>query len=427
MERCSYTGPDSKKNSKKKRRLDDQNKRLMLLRGPVANLSPGAELLEYECELLESHKQILEELRQLGRISIASTALRTLKIDSKKCHVEKAGQEMVLCDGCLGGCPEKLTREQLNLLTDNFSEKNFLDFTQFGKVYRGKTPQGIEVSVKIWTADNSVYNTCIVEGARRQKQELLFLKQPEIRNQPHLVKSIGYCHDWLIGYRRDGDMVAVVYDLKPLDTLHNCIKRDTFTWHQRMNVALKFASLLEFLHSHKPPYLVRNIDAAHIMLDQDSNPVLFDFGMLHGGTLPDKLSATHGYTEKCLLGCHGYIDSLCARDWTEKADVFGFGVILLMLISKRVCDREDVLNCRLHDIPMPLVYNWARAEYKKLKSHRVGCMLVDESLKGDPSFCARDGKKVTKLAMRCVDCSNLEKRPTMAEVVVSLQSLQLLI
>lgn len=37
-----------------------------------------------------------------------------------------------------------------------------------------------------------------------------------------------------------------------------------------MKVALQFASLLEFLHAGEPPYCyaVRNINAAHIMLDK---------------------------------------------------------------------------------------------------------------------------------------------------------------
>lgn len=55
---------------------------------------------------------------------------------------------------------------------------------------------------------------------------------------------------------------------------------DGFTWIQRIKVALGFARLHEFLHDWNPPclpYLVRNIDAAHIMLDQVGSFVFYLF------------------------------------------------------------------------------------------------------------------------------------------------------
>ena len=42
----------------------------------------------------------------------------------------------------------------------------------------------------------------------------------------------------------------------------------SLTWLQRIKVALGFARALEFLHDPKKPYLVRNINAAYIILDQ---------------------------------------------------------------------------------------------------------------------------------------------------------------
>ena len=47
-----------------------------------------------------------------------------------------------------------------------------------------------------------------------------------------------------------------------------CLCLGSLTWLQRIKVALGFTRALEFLHDPKKPYLVRNINAAHIILDQ---------------------------------------------------------------------------------------------------------------------------------------------------------------
>lgn len=43
---------------------------------------------------------------------------------------------------------------------------------------------------------------------------------------------------------------------------------DSFTWHQRIRAALGLANFLAFIHSFDQPLLVRNLDAAHVMIDQ---------------------------------------------------------------------------------------------------------------------------------------------------------------
>ncbi|XP_059629966.1 serine/threonine-protein kinase CDG1-like [Cornus florida] len=121
--------------------------------------------------------------------------------------------------------------------------------------------------------------------------------ESSVNHHQSLVKLLGYCcEDSLLG---------VVYDLKPVDTVHNLIDKDGFSWLHRIKVAIDIARLLEFLHyHHKPQYLVRNISPTDIMLDQDYNPVLFDFGILVGGVLGDEQPIAN----KFVLGAPGYGD-----------------------------------------------------------------------------------------------------------------------
>lgn len=46
----------------------------------------------------------------------------------------------------------------------------------------------------------------------------MFLRDPTVNYHPNLVKIIGYC---------DGRVRGVVYDVKPVDTLHNLTTKGT--------------------------------------------------------------------------------------------------------------------------------------------------------------------------------------------------------
>ncbi|XP_027067791.2 probable serine/threonine-protein kinase PBL1 [Coffea arabica] len=104
------------------------------------------------------------------------------------------------------------------------------------------------------------------------------------------------------------EMLGVVYDLKSMNTLRNFVDKGEFKWLDRIKVAVRLAHLLELLHGYQPTYLVRDLSAAHIMLDQDLNPVLFNFFMLTGGVIGEKKDDTPFQQNRTLFGSYGYID-----------------------------------------------------------------------------------------------------------------------
>ncbi|KAM4108713.1 hypothetical protein ACB094_03G066400 [Castanea mollissima] len=178
--------------------------------------------------------------------------------------------------------------EELADMTDNFSEKNLIGETLFTKLYRGTIRQDWlpfedwVVTVKIWDyslqSDKPGFrSSCYLNTNESLQEEVMFLTQPSAKQHPNVVN--------LLGYSDRRYLEAVVYDLNPLDTVHNLATTGSLTWLQRIKVALGFARALEFLHDPKKPYLVRNINAAHIILDQDCNPKIFDFSTMSGGIL----------------------------------------------------------------------------------------------------------------------------------------------
>lgn len=100
-----------------------------------------------------------------------------------------------------------------------------------------------------------------------------------------------------------------------------------------MKIAVGAARGLEYLHCKAdPPVIYRDLKSANILLDNEFNPKLSDFGLAKLGPVGDN---THVSTR--VMGTYGY----CAPEYamsgklTLKSDIYSFGVVLLELITGR--------------------------------------------------------------------------------------------
>lgn len=104
-----------------------------------------------------------------------------------------------------------------------------------------------------------------------------------------------------------------------------------------MKIAEGAARGLKYLHVEaNPPVIYRDFKASNILLDENFNPKLSDFGLAKLGPIGDK---THVSTR--VMGTYGY----CAPEYaltgklTTKSDVYSFGVVFLeMITGRRVLD-----------------------------------------------------------------------------------------
>lgn len=127
--------------------------------------------------------------------------------------------------------------------------------------------------------------------------------------------------------------------MKPEATIHNdepwCIVLNTtgkpaLDWNTRKKIAIGAARGLLYLHEQCDPKIIhRDVKAANVLLDDYCEAIVGDFG------LAKLLDHTDSHVTTAVRGTVGHIapEYLSTGQSSEKTDVFGFGILLIELIT----------------------------------------------------------------------------------------------
>ncbi|KAL8529015.1 hypothetical protein ACS0TY_006472 [Phlomoides rotata] len=292
------------------------------------------------------------------------------------------------------------TFNELKKITDYFRQDYMLGGGGFGSVYKGHISQdlrqGIAVAVKVHDGDNSY------QGHREWLAEVMFLGQ---LSHPNLVKLVGYCCE-------DEHRVLIYEYMERGSVENNLFSRVLLPlpWSTRMKIAFGAAKGLAFLHEAEKPVIYRDFKTSNILLDQDYNAKLSDFGLAKDGPVGDK---SHVSTR--IMGTYGYAapEYIMTGHLTPKSDVYSYGVVLLeMLTGRKSLDKSrPAREQNLTDWALPFL-----KDKKKLQS------IVDPRLDGE--YPIKGVQKAAMLAYHCLN-RNPKARPLMRDIVDSLEPLQL--
>ncbi|KAK7362973.1 hypothetical protein VNO77_05098 [Canavalia gladiata] len=278
------------------------------------------------------------------------------------------------------------------IATNNFSEENKLGQGGFGPVYKGKLPGGEQIAVKRLSRRSS-------QGLEEFKNEMMLIAKLQHRN---LVR--------LLGCSIQGEEKLLVYEYLPnksLDRfLFDPVKQTQLGWTRRFEIIEGIARGLLYLHRDSRLRIIhRDLKASNILLDENMNPKISDFGLarIFGGN-QNEANTTR------VVGTYGYMSPEYAMEglFSVKSDVYSFGVLLLEIVSGR---RNT--SFRHSDDSSLIGYAW------HLWSEQRIMELVDPSI--------RDSTPKSK-ALRCIHIGMLcvqdsaSHRPNMSSVVLMLES-----
>ncbi|KZV47393.1 putative receptor-like protein kinase [Dorcoceras hygrometricum] len=285
------------------------------------------------------------------------------------------------------------TLRDLELATDKFSKENIIGEGGYGVVYRGQLANGAPVAIK------KLLNN-LGQAEKEFGVEVEAIGHVRHKN---LVRLLGYCiegtHRMLVyEYVNNGNLEQ---------WLHGAMRHHGFlTWEARIKVLLGTAKALAYLHEAIEPKVVhRDIKSSNILIDEEFNAKVSDFG------LAKLLGAGKSYIATRVMGTFGYVAPEYANTGllNEKSDVYSFGVVLLEAITGR-----DPVDYGRPASEVNLV-DWLKMMVGSRRSEEV----VDPNIETRPS--TRALKKALLTALRCVDPDS-DKRPRMSQVVRMLES-----
>lgn len=214
----------------------------------------------------------------------------------------------------------QFTYDEIKAATGGFARESIIGRGGFGNVYKGVLPDGAEVAVKR-------FKNCSAAGDAAFAHEVEVVASVRHVN---LVAIRGYC---IATTEREGHQRMIVCDLMHNGSLHDHLfgaGECQMTWPVRQRIAIGMARGLAYLHRGAQPAIIhRDIKASNILLDDDFEAMVADFGLAKFA--PEGM--THVSTR--VAGTLGYVAPEYALygQLTEKSDVYSFGVVLLELLS----------------------------------------------------------------------------------------------
>ncbi|KAK3204427.1 hypothetical protein Dsin_018473 [Dipteronia sinensis] len=289
---------------------------------------------------------------------------------------------------------QMFTYEELDRATGGFKEESQVGKGSFSCVYKGVLKDGTVVAVKkaIMCSDRQ-------KNSKEFHTELDLLSR---LNHAHLLNLLGYCEE--------GGERLLVYEFMAHGSLHqhlhgkNKTLNEQLDWVRRVTIAVQAARGIEYLHGYAcPPVIHRDIKSSNILIDEEHNARVADFGLSllgpvdSGSPLAELPAGTLGYLDPEYYRLH-YL--------TTKSDVYSFGVLLLEILSGRKAIDMQYEEGNIVEWAVPLI-----------KAGDVTAIL-DPVLKPPSDVDAL--KRIANVASKCVRMRGKE-RPSMDKVTTALE------
>jgi len=321
-------------------------------------------------------------LNSMKRLNVSSTVQKDngkVRPDAEEIKIRRA---------------QKFSYEELENATCGFKEESIVGKGSFSCVFKGVLKDGTVVAVK-----RAIMSPNMQKNSKEFHTELDLLSR---LNHAHLLNLLGYCEE--------GGERLLVYEYMAHGSLHQHLHgknkelKEQLDWIRRVTIAVQAARGIEYLHGYAcPPVIHRDIKSSNILIDEEHNARVSDFGLsLLGPTdssspLAELPAGTLGYLDPEYYRLH-YL--------TTKSDVYSFGVLLLEILSGRKAIDMQYEEGNIVQWSVPLI-----------KSGDIPSIL-DPCLKPPSDIEAL--RRIANVACKCVRMRGKD-RPSMDKVTTSLE------
>ncbi|CAH0482772.1 unnamed protein product [Peronospora belbahrii] len=238
------------------------------------------------------------------------------------------------------------------------------------------------------------------EKQRTMSEVSAFLSEVKLMaslDHPHIVSFIGVAWDQLIDicvlseYMAGGDLKAYLTEIEHQE---HPIGFD----HTKVTIALHVSMALTYLHSFSPPVIHRDLKSKNILLDEELNAKVTDFGISReriDATMTGGIGTSFWMAPEVMMG----------ERYDDKVDMFSFGVVLSELdshVSPYAESRSSHSQSKRNKLPSAAIMQMVAA----------GKMCV--------TFSEATPRSLVELGLACVALDPKE-RPTAVEALYRLQ------
>ncbi|CAJ1967926.1 unnamed protein product [Sphenostylis stenocarpa] len=285
---------------------------------------------------------------------------------------------------------EGFTFHDLVEATKRFHESYVIGKGACGTVYKAVMKSGKTIAVKKLASNREGNN---IENSFRA--EISTLGRIRHRN---IVKLYGFC------YQQGFNLLLYEYMERGSlgELLHGSVS--SLEWSTRFMIALGAAEGLAYLHHDcKPKIIHRDIKSNNILLDENFEAHVGDFGLAKVIDMPQSKSMS------AVAGSYGYIAPEYAYTMkvTEKCDIYSYGVVLLELLTGRTPVQPLEQGGDL--------VTWVRNHIRE-HNNSLTPEILDTRVDLEDQITVNHMLTVLKLALACTSVSPT-KRPSMREVV----------
>ncbi|GJP32888.1 hypothetical protein CLOM_g17478, partial [Closterium sp. NIES-68] len=273
--------------------------------------------------------------------------------------------------------------------TNDWSEENQLGSGAFGDVYKGVPPRD---GTTTWAVKRARWMNADFQREVQQMAD---------KNHPNIVR--------LLGFAVGGDMQTrpeqvLIYEFVPNGDLQHWIDPKAaypLSFKQRLDILIGAACGVEYLHSFDIVH--RDIKPANILIEDDMQPKIADFGLVRVGE-----GTTVGTTR--VMGTPGYVDPVYSRTSkaTTTSDVYSFGVLMLVVLTGRPALFDSDGESRA-------IIPWV----EECLSSGTAASLRDPKMEAPEDAVLR----VARLAVSCT-VERTASRPSMAHIANELQAVR---